>query len=323
MDSVSVIIAAYNSERTIVRAIRSALSQAEVSQVIVVNDASTDATRERVEDLTSEDARVVSIQLPENSGPAAARNRAIETASGDYIAILDADDEYLPGRFKRLLQHDEWDMIADNIVFVRDLDDPPDVSVDEGVFLLSLTGFLAGNTPRLFGARTEFGFLKPVFSAAFLKEHGLSYNESLRLGEDLDLYVRMLDCGAKFKITLDVGYVSLVRDGSLSASHSVEVLRAFYKATLRHVQALSHDPEAKSAARRHARTVRRRLVVREFLAQKKAVGLSRATFDLGLRRPLDFPSVVAGVARDKIGKLLSLNSDIHGQILLSTNTFAN
>jgi len=95
MIRVSTIIPAYNNEATLAQAIDSALAQEfESQEIIVVNDGSTDATQSVIE---SYGQQVLALQQ-ENAGPSAARNRAIEKAVGKYIAFLDGDDVWLPGR---------------------------------------------------------------------------------------------------------------------------------------------------------------------------------------------------------------------------------
>ena len=97
---VSTIIPVYNAERTIAQAIDSALSQDyKDHEVIVVNDGSTDSTaailngyRDRI--------RIVSVP---NGGPAKARNVGVAESTGTYLAFLDADDMWLPGKLKTMI----------------------------------------------------------------------------------------------------------------------------------------------------------------------------------------------------------------------------
>lgn len=105
MPLISVVVAAYNRARFLRAAVRSALSQSVAdSEVIIVDDASTDSTAEVAKELASEDARVRLLQMPLNVGPSAARNAALDVARGQYVAILDADDVCMPGRFERQLE---------------------------------------------------------------------------------------------------------------------------------------------------------------------------------------------------------------------------
>ncbi len=97
---VSVIIPAYNAERFIAEAIRSALDQTYPSiEIIVVDDGSTDNTRAQVEPFLS-DPNVTYIRQ-DNAGPSAARNRGIDACHGEFVAFLDADDRWLPTKLER------------------------------------------------------------------------------------------------------------------------------------------------------------------------------------------------------------------------------
>lgn len=92
---VSVVMAAHNAEAFIGQALASMLGQTlRDLEVIVVDDASTDATAAVVRDL--HDSRVVLVSLETNRGAAAARNVALRRARGKYIAIMDADDVSWP-----------------------------------------------------------------------------------------------------------------------------------------------------------------------------------------------------------------------------------
>ena len=93
MFDISVIIPAYNAEKWIGRAITSVLNQTvKPIEIIVVNDGSTDGTAEVVQKYGS----AVRYFHQDNSGVAAARNVGIMNARCEWIAFLDADDEWLP-----------------------------------------------------------------------------------------------------------------------------------------------------------------------------------------------------------------------------------
>ena len=94
---VSIIVPAYNAAATIAGAIDSALAQQfEGFEVIVVNDGSTDATAHVLDGYGD---RIRILQQP-NCGSVAARNAAARAAGGEYLAFLDADDLWLPGKLK-------------------------------------------------------------------------------------------------------------------------------------------------------------------------------------------------------------------------------
>ncbi|MEQ5787963.1 glycosyltransferase [Erythrobacter sp. NFXS35] len=93
---ISVIIPAYNRAATVARAVNSVLAQDyEQFEIIVVDDGSTDSTAAVVEAIS--DPRLRLVTQP-NAGVAAARNRGIAEARGEFVALLDSDDEWLPGK---------------------------------------------------------------------------------------------------------------------------------------------------------------------------------------------------------------------------------
>lgn len=90
----TVLMPAYNEERTIGSVLKELLKIDDVSEVIVVNDCSSDATPAEVKKV--KDARVKLINHPHNQGKGAAIRTGLGEASGDYILIQDADHEYDP-----------------------------------------------------------------------------------------------------------------------------------------------------------------------------------------------------------------------------------
>jgi glycosyltransferase involved in cell wall biosynthesis len=99
MITVSTVIPAYNAAPTIARAIDSVLAQDYANkEIIVVNDGSRDSTRSI---LDTYGTKIVVIDQP-NRGAATARNRGVAEAQGEYLAFLDADDEWMPEKLTRL-----------------------------------------------------------------------------------------------------------------------------------------------------------------------------------------------------------------------------
>lgn len=305
-NGICVIIAAMNASETIARAVTSALREPEVAEVVVVDDASSDATLQAAQVACDGSGRLQTIRFDRNQGPAAARNRAIAASSAPFLSILDADDFFLPGRFKALMRDQDWDFIADNIAFVG----PDDVSTvhrhletfDPSPRHLDLAGFVEGNIAERGVKRGEIGFLKPVIRRAFLEENGLSYNGMLRLGEDYDLYARALASGARFKIIHTCGYAAVVRSDSLSGSHRTEDLRNLFEADAALLRQKGLPDEATASLRRHQRQVGARYQLRRFLDIKAEAGLLAAFRHLAMR-PAAAPAVFGGIAADKMALL--------------------
>src|SRR5690606_9117357 len=100
---VSVIVAAWNSERTIGATLESVLSQSMGNlEIIVCDDASSDKTSDVVRSF--DDDRIKLITNPTNLGAGPSRDRAIADANANWIAFIDADDVWLPTRLEVLLK---------------------------------------------------------------------------------------------------------------------------------------------------------------------------------------------------------------------------
>jgi glycosyltransferase involved in cell wall biosynthesis len=98
---ISVIIPVYNAEKYLRDAVESALKQDETAEVILVEDRSPDDSIVICRELAQKHNRVILYRHPDekNHGAGQTRNLGIMKASYDYIAFLDADDFYMPGRF--------------------------------------------------------------------------------------------------------------------------------------------------------------------------------------------------------------------------------
>jgi glycosyltransferase involved in cell wall biosynthesis len=101
--NVSVIIPVYNRPKLVTRAIDSVLAQTSEAlyEIIVVDDGSTDDTKESLHAYRDR----ITLLEQENSGVSAARNRGIEAAKGEWIALLDSDDTWHPDKLKMQLAY--------------------------------------------------------------------------------------------------------------------------------------------------------------------------------------------------------------------------
>ena len=99
---VSVIMAAYNAEKTIEQSINSVLNQTYPAvELLVVDDYSQDRTVKLVENIMARDNRVRLIYNKENSGVSYTRKHGLEEAKGAWIAILDSDDIWAPEKLEK------------------------------------------------------------------------------------------------------------------------------------------------------------------------------------------------------------------------------
>lgn len=99
---ISIIMAAYNAEKTIDRAIASVLAQTyREFELIVVNDCSKDQTRQIVQKYTEQDPRVRLVDNPKNYGISYTRKRGSNEARGTWIAVLDSDDAWTTDKLEK------------------------------------------------------------------------------------------------------------------------------------------------------------------------------------------------------------------------------
>jgi glycosyltransferase involved in cell wall biosynthesis len=104
---ISVVIPAYNYAETLPRAVNSVISQLGEAQaeLLVIDDGSTDATPQVLEQLQAEHAGLFRALRKPNGGLSSVRNRGIEEARGQYLIFLDADDEMAPGALAAVTRH--------------------------------------------------------------------------------------------------------------------------------------------------------------------------------------------------------------------------
>lgn len=287
---VSVIITTYNVERYVERAVTSALRQEGVTlEVIIVDDCSTDGTWALVEKMN--DPRIKRIRLQSNSGPSVARNTAIEAAKGEWLAVLDADDAFKPGRLARCLKlakEKNAEVVVDNITVHRESDGkmfPMFPPAKFGRFkYLKLADFISDNT-CFFSMSYPMGYLKPIFQAKFLRTRTLSYDPAIRIGEDYALLCEVLASGALCVVDQTEGYLYTVRAGSISQNMKLEDIKRIADGNKKFTTRYVLDPQAAAAQkRREAGTeeVYRFTVLVDAIKQMRVLDILRIT----LTRPL-------------------------------------
>jgi len=278
---VAVIIATFRGARTIATAVRSALREPEVREVVVVNDASPDDVEAVARSADDGTGRLKIIALGANGGPARARNVGIEASSAPWITVLDDDDYYEPGRLGRLfdLGAAQWDFVADDLWLTSE-DDPAATKTPmwfdgrPAAARLGLAAFVAANISDPRRAQRELGFLKPIMRRSFLEGRNLRYNEKLRLGEDYDLYARALASGARFLLAPTQGYVAVRRPASLSARHGQGELKALRDADTALLEYPTLTPPERAVLCRHRRQIDRKFRWQQLIDAVKARDLA-------------------------------------------------
>jgi succinoglycan biosynthesis protein ExoO len=223
--TVSVIIPTWNAADCVAAAVASALTSSDiVVEVVIIDDASPDRTFEVLQALAASDPRIKVERLAVNSGPSVARNRAIELAGGQYLAVLDADDTMAPDRLSNLVQIAEGsnaDIVVDNMIEVDDqgrrISSEPFLRspIFAEAHAIDLGAWLRFNQPMKPG--DCIGYLKPLLRRASLSRLGVSYDPALRNSEDYYLIANLLASGARMQYTPSAGY--RYRRSAASTSH--------------------------------------------------------------------------------------------------------
>ncbi len=221
---VSVIIAAYNVESHIGRALDSLVKQSHSNwEAIVVDDYSSDNTLDIVEAFARSDSRVRLYRSSKNQGPSAARNRGLNSANGQYVTVLDADDAFDPERLTHLISvadRHQADLVVDNMFFFDDHTQKitsTALNANDTVETIKPEDVLESERP---GDTFRFGFLKPLVRSAFLNERSIRYDESVRLAEDFLFLMEILLCRARAIITYHPGYIYTKQIGEESGTAS-------------------------------------------------------------------------------------------------------
>ncbi len=201
---VSIVVPTYNRNQSIRKCLEALIEQSHRNvEIIISDDNSTDETAAVVTDFMRSDSRIKLIRSPINSGPAGARNRAIDKARGNYIFFTD-DDVIVPKDWistgLRIFENSDCVGVEGQIIYVSPTYRPR--YSDRAV------GHTSGN---------HFMTANMAYRRDVLFNAGL-FNESLRVLEDLDLALRVLK----------YGNIVFSKDFSVIHMHGQHTLKSFF-----------------------------------------------------------------------------------------------
>jgi len=242
MIKISVVIPTYNSSAYLEDALDSVLTQTRaVSEVIVVDDGSIDDTKKIVGNYVAIYPDRVKYFYQKNKGPAAARNKGIEEACGNYIAFLDSDDVWLPEKIEKqtlLFKNHDYAMVYCDMKH----------EVDGRIVFNS---YLKEKNYKLFGSgslynsllKENFIFTPTVIVKKEVFEDIGYFDEAYRICEDYHMWLRI---AKHYKIGfLNEPLVVRKRHNSNITEDKYLYLNSGIKLFEELIRANSHDREAK------------------------------------------------------------------------------
>lgn len=185
---ISVIIPMFNAEKSIIKSLDSVKNQtySGVFEIIVVNDGSRDNSRNLAEDYIEKNPEMqISLINQENGGVSKARNVGLKMAKGDYIALLDSDDEWLPQKTERQMKYLlDQNLNIDFLLSVRNNEKilyPYSVDLQTNLVEITLKKLLI----RVLGHTSTV-----IFKRAILENTGF-FDEKQRYSEDMNYWMRI------------------------------------------------------------------------------------------------------------------------------------
>jgi glycosyltransferase involved in cell wall biosynthesis len=213
---ISVFIPVYNGQAFLEGAIRSVLAQeGPTFEVLVIDDGSTDSTPVILANLAGADARIRIIANTPNRGVSYSANLAIREAKGRFLLRLDADDISLPGRHLRqhaLLTRGTVQVVGSEIELIGGKTGRVTYPHSDGDIKAN---FLA--------CANNIANPASGFDLNFIRQKGLTFNEQLRVAEDLNFWIDCMVAGARFENVAEPLIQYRIHPGQ--ASRSADLMR--------------------------------------------------------------------------------------------------
>lgn len=187
-DMISVIIPMFNAEHTIIKALDSVRNQnydLKQFELIIINDGSTDRSGRLAENYSDTHPELnIKIINRENGGVSKARNAGLKAATGDYIAFLDSDDEWLPQKTARQMEFLQNEAL--NVDFISSLRNSEKIWFPYKVNVLNL----AEITLKKLLIRVDGQTSTALFKRKVLENTGF-FDEKQRYSEDANYWMKI------------------------------------------------------------------------------------------------------------------------------------
>ena len=213
----SVIVPVYNTAPWLGRCLDSICAQTYRNlEILCVNDGSTDNSAEILAEYAARDSRIKVI-TQENAGLSAARNTALEHATGEWVTGVDSDDYLAPDVYERAVERIA--PAVDMVFFgVRDVDEEGEELPPNPYFVLPAAGVYE-MTPEL-GGQLNACFWSKLWRRSLLEENNLRFPHGL-VHEDEALYFLSAPYTRKVAICPEIGYYYVQRQGSIMNSEKM------------------------------------------------------------------------------------------------------
>ncbi len=253
MPKISVIIPAYNRADILPRTIKSVLNQTFGDfELIVIDDGSSDNTGEVVKEFIQKDSRVKYVYQANSGGAANPKNQAFRLSSGEFIAYLDHDDEWLPNKLEKQLAIFEnstdkkLGLVSCNVLIVNSNN-----KNSRGVH--KMHKFHSIRDLLLEGGNYAFSNSSVMVTRAVIEKVG-PRDESLKLFEDQDIFIRIAAAGYNFSFVDEVLVNYYIDDENLSKDFT-KAAPDYERFVIKHFKLLSEYPDILAIHYRHLGTM--------------------------------------------------------------------
>lgn len=213
MIKVSIIMPAYNCEKTIKKTIDSVLNQDFIDfELIIVNDGSVDKTKDICNEIHDKRVKVIH---QKNQGPSAARNNGLRIAAGKYIMFIDSDDIYFPNSVSTLYNAIELyntDIVTASYKSFDDHEDYKSIKIktvskenktEKYIYILQNKGLLNSNWNK-------------IYKKSIISNNHIEFDKEKEIGEDIRFNFEYFRYAKSFSIISNVIYNYYINNSGLS-----------------------------------------------------------------------------------------------------------
>lgn len=224
MSKIDIIIPVYNAEKYIEATINSIKKQNYKNwKLILIDDCSTDKTREICQKLSTSDSKITYIKLKQNQGPSVARNVGIERSTAEYLSFIDSDDAIEPDYLSRLVTTAE--RYKADIVWCNYYEETPD-KIEKRTHNLPQAPLETKQAMSFFieGREGLGSMCNKLYRRSFVETHHCRLNPNRAHGEDWQFNMDVFRCRGRIIPIPDFlyHYIRQNKDSVISSYRSID-----------------------------------------------------------------------------------------------------